>query len=273
MQTAREYLTRRLSDMTAERSSWIPHWIDLNKNFSPRRGKFFITDRNKGTRRNDLINNTGLRAARILRSGMMTGSTNPSRPWKRLTVPDPKLAEFATVKTWLEDVNRTMDRVFASSNLYKALPLVYEDAGVIGTAAILHEDDFDTISRFTTLSAGEYVIDTDDKGRVNAFGREYQATVYQVVEKFGYDKCSQMVKNFYDKGNYSVWVDIAHLIEPASIKSYDIPKLPEKFKYRSVYWEMGRDQTSPDFLQVKGYHEFPVHCPRWDVKAGDVCGS
>lgn len=273
MQTAREYLARRLEELRAERTSWVPHWRELNENFSPRRGRFFITDRNKGDRRNKLINNTGLRAARILRSGMMTGSTNPARPWKRLTTTDSDLAEYSAVREWLDIVNRKIDRVFAASNLYKMLPLVYEEAGVIGTAAMLHEEDFETISRFTTLTAGEYMIDTNARGQVNVFAREYQATVYQLVEKFGYENCSPQVRRFYDKGNYSVWVDVAHLIEPASIDSYDAPKLPEKFKYRSIYWEPGRDGLAPNFLQVKGYHEFPAHCPRWDVKAGDIYGS
>lgn len=273
MQTAKEYLANRLEQLRTERSSWIPHWRDLNENFSPRRGKFLMTDRNKGQRRNNLVNNTGLRAARILRSGMMTGSTNPARPWKRLTTVDQDMAEDAAVKGWLEQVNKKIDRVFAASNLYKMLPLVYEDAGVIGTAALLHEEDFETISRFTTLSAGEYMLDTDDRGRVNTFAREYQATVYQVVSKFGLKNCSQQVQDFYNRGDYSTWVDIGHLIEPASIDSYDIPRLPEKFKYRSVYWELGRDELAPQFLQVKGYHEFPVHAPRWDTKTGDVYGS
>jgi hypothetical protein len=72
---------------------------------------------------------------------MMSGVTSPARPWFRLTTPDLKLSELASVKTWLDSVTRAMNTVFLKSNLYNALPTVYGDLGVFGTSALFIEED------------------------------------------------------------------------------------------------------------------------------------
>ena len=42
----------------------------------------------------------------------------------------PDLAKFAPVKRWLHDVTQRMQVVFAASNLYNMLPIIYGDLGV-----------------------------------------------------------------------------------------------------------------------------------------------
>lgn len=270
--TARQHLDRRVATMKLERSSWDPHWKDLNTNFSPRRGKFTTTDRNKGNKRNNLSNNTPLFARRVLTSGLMTGITSPARPWMRLMPPDPGLAAFGPVRAWLDEVEKLMYRVFAASNLYKVLPTIYEECGVFGTAAMIQEDDFEEIARFTPFTVGEYALDLNGDLRVDTFMREYQYTVLQMMQKFGYDACSKYVQNLYDTGNYTTWVDVAHVIEPAELGDYEEFKLDPEFTWRSVYYEPGRDALENKFLAVKGYREFPIMAPRWDAKAGDTYG-
>lgn len=273
--TAMDYLNRRLGSMKSERSSWDSHWQDLMDNFSPRRGKFLTTDRNKGNKRNTLTNNTPLFARRVLVSGLMTGITSPARPWFRLSPPDPEMDKFGPVREWLDTAERLMYKVFASSNLYKALPLVYEEAGVIGTSAMIQEDDFDTVTRFTNFTAGEYYLDINGKLKVDTFSREYEMTVHQLIDEFGYDNVSITVQNLYDVGTYSAWIKVNHVIEPVGNMDFEEFKLDKKFKWRSVYYEPGRDGLGTDknkFLRVKGYENFPILAPRWDAKAGDIYG-
>ena len=271
--TAMDYMNRRMGAMRSERASWDRHWQDLIDNFSPRRGKFLTTDRNRGNKRNTLTNNTQLFARRVLVSGLMTGITSPARPWFRLAPPDPEMDKFGPVREWLDHVERLMYKVFASSNLYKALPLVYEEAGVIGTSAMIQEDDFDTVTRFTNFTAGEYYLDINGKLKVDTFGREYEMTVYQLIDEFGYENVSQTVKTLYDVGTYSAWIKVIHVIEPVGNMDFDEFKLDEKFKWRSVYYEPGRDGLNKNkFLRVKGYEYFPILSPRWDAKAGDIYG-
>ncbi len=274
--TARAYLDSRIMSMRSERSSWIPHWRELMRNFSPRRGKFTETDRNKGQQRNNLSNNTPLFARRVLTSGLMTGMTNPSRPWFRLHHPDPELSSFGPVRAWLDEVEKLMYRVFSSSNLYKVLPTMYEEAGVIGTAAMIQEEDFENIIRFTPFTAGEYMLDIDSTLRVDSFAREYQLTVHQVFDKFAKGKdlsnISISTRNNYDNSNYNAWVSIRHVIEPVKLGDYPELKLDKSFKWRSVCYESGRSGVANKFLSVKGYHDFPILPPRWDSKAGDIYG-
>tara|TARA_R110000824_G_scaffold15883_3_gene66586 strand:+ start:24810 stop:26534 length:1725 start_codon:yes stop_codon:yes gene_type:complete len=272
---AMDYLTRRMGSMRSERSSWDSHWQDLMDNFSPRRGKFLTTDRNRGNKRNTLSNNTPLFARRVLVSGLMTGITSPARPWFRLTPPDPEMDKFGPARKWLDECERLMYKIFASSNLYKALPLIYEESGVVGTSAMIQEDDFDTVTRFTNFTAGEYYLDINGKLKVDTFSREYEMTVYQLVDEFGYENCSKTVQNLYDVSNYGSWIKVNHVIEPVSNMGFDEFQLDAKFKWRSIYYEPGRDGLGTDknkFLRVKGYENFPILAPRWDAKAGDIYG-
>jgi hypothetical protein len=269
--TGRDYFDYRMQQMRSERSSWMSHWKELNKNFQPRRGKFDSSDTNKGSKRNQLPNNTPLFAKRVLRAGMMTGATSPARPWFKLDPPDPDMANFGPVRGWLDDVQDAMYRVFASSGLYRALPSVYEECGTIGTAAMLQEEDFENITRFTVFTVGEFMIDINGKNEVDTFGREYQQTVHQIVTKFGYENCSTNIKQLFDNGDLSSKFEIRHIIEPNNSPVEGIDSLDE-FDYRSVYYESGNRAGANQYLSVKGYHEFPVHAPRWDTKPGDTYG-
>lgn len=271
MKTALDFFNYRIEQMRSERSSWVPHWKELNNNFQPRKGKFFTGDRNKGSKRNQLPNNTPLFAKRTLRAGMMTGITSPARPWFRLAPPDPEMADYGPVRTWLDDVAAVMYRVFASSGLYRALPGVYEECGVIGTAALLQEEDFENITKWSPFTVGEYFLDINGDNQIDTFAREFQMTVYQMVSKFGLDNCSTHVQNLYEVGNYSSWIDIYHLIEPNE-KELEGISIPKEFTWRSVYYEQSMRNTDDSFLSVKGYKEFPLHAPRWDAKPGDVYG-
>ncbi|MBL4859824.1 MAG: hypothetical protein JKX96_02870 [Acinetobacter sp.] len=270
--TARDYFDYRIQQMRSERSSWTAHWKDLNKNFQPRRGKFDSSDTNKGNKRNQLPNNTPLFAKRVLRAGMMTGATSPARPWFKLGPPDPDMADFGPVRGWLDDVQDVMYRVFASSGLYRALPSIYEECGTIGTACMLQEEDFENVTRFTVFTVGEYMLDINGKNVVDTFAREYQQTVHQIVTKFGLENCSTNIQQLYANGNLSAYFHIRHIIEPNTVPIDGLDKL-DGFAFRSVYYEEGNRGGVHKYLSVKGYHEFPVHAPRWDTKPGDTYGN
>ena len=268
--SGRDYMDYRIQQMQSEFSSWKPHFQELNNNFQPRRGKFNVGDRNKGQKRTQLPNNTPLFAKRTLRSGMMTGITSPARPWFKLAPPDERMSEFGPVRAWLDDVQTVMYTVFAKSGLYRVLPNMYEEVGVIGTACMMQEEDFDNITKFTPFTVGEYLLDIDGNRRVDTFAREYQMTVYQMIDRFGLENCSGHVKSLYDSRHYSAWIDVRHLIEKNNRKFAGLD-VSQEFDYRSVYYEVTReDQES--LLSLKGYHEFPIHAPRWDTKPGDTYG-
>lgn len=268
------HLHRRITDMRAERSSWLPHWRELTANFSPRRGKFTESDRNKGQKRNILPNNTPLFAKRVLVSGLMTGVSSPARPWFKLSLSNRDLEQFGPVREWLDMVEEMQYRVFAASNLYRALPDIYDELSTVGTAAMLQESDYNDVTRFTTYTAGEFMLDTNGADRVDTFAREYDATVWQLISEFGVDNVSRRVRDLYERGDYTSTFRVHHVIEPTNTCDLEGVNLPDDAAWRSIYYELGahNDESEDQLLRVRGYRRFPIFAPRWAARSGDVYG-
>jgi hypothetical protein len=279
-ETKRKRLEGLMSQLVSERSSFIEHWRELGDYIRPRRTRFFSGDANRGDRRNQkIINCTATFASRTLRSGMMSGITSPARPWFRLGTPDPALSELGPVKDWLYWVTQRMTDVFLKSNLYNALPNIYGDLGTFGTSAMLVEEDFKNIVRFYVFPIGSFMIGLDNTLRPAVFGREFQMTVRQIVQKFvtvdskgnrDWTNVSDSVKTSFENGRMEEWVGVRHVIAPND--DYDPSKLASKFKkYTSCYWEDGA--SGDKLLRESGYDFFPVLCPRWETSGEDVYGT
>lgn len=269
----RDRLERRWSAMKTERSSWIEHYRLLSDHILPRRGRFVVSNTNKGQQINQsIIDSTGTRAHRTLSAGLMAGLTSPARPWFRLITPDYDLNEVAPVKVWLGETERRMRQVFQSSNFYNALHTVYEELGLFGTGAMVILEDFDNVIRCETLTAGEYALAVNHRRIVDTLYREIRMTVIQVVQTFGIESVSRTVKDAYLRGDYDAWVDVMHAIEPNSER--DASKQDnQNFLYSSVYWEASsREGDKNHFLRREGFQENALVAPRWDVISNDVYG-
>lgn len=268
---SRRELLSRFGQLKTERSDWVSHWKEISEYLLPRSGRFFVEDRNRGNKRqNAIYDNTGTRALRTLAAGMMAGATSPARPWFRLTTSIPELDESVAVKSWLADVTRLMQMVFAKSNTYRALHSMYEELGAFGTASSIVLPDFDTIIHHYTLTIGEYAIAADSQGRVNTLYREFQMTVAQMVREFGRDRCSPSVQNLFDRGALEKWVTVIHAIEPREDRDLS-RKDNRSMPWKSVYFEQGSSEEH--VLRESGFKEFPALCPRWAVTGGDIYGN
>ena len=279
------------SQLENERSSFISHWRDLGEYILPRRPRFFVSDVNKGDRRNNkIIDSTATLATRTLRSGMMAGMTSPARPWFKITTSDPAYAEDGQIKEWLRIVEERMNTIFVRSNLYNALPIIYADMGVFATAALYVEEDFEDVMRFYAFPIGSYMAGTDSKGRVRMFFREFQMTVRQIIEKYGtvdengdvsdWSNISETVKNLWQSNQDEQWIEVCHVVLPNP--EYNPKMLASKYKkFLSCTYEKGyhgannyqRDFNDDRMLKESGYDYFPVLCPRWGVTGEDVYGT
>ena len=276
--SAKKRKRQRWGALQAERSSWITQYQEISDYLLPRTGRFFLTDRNVGTKRhNNILDDSGTNSLRILAAGMMAGMTSPARPWFRLATSDLELMEYEPVKLWLADVQQLMRDVFARSNTYRALQQVYEELGAYGTAATVVDDDFDTVIWHTPLTAGEYCISTDARGQVNSLYREFEMTIEQIVEKFVYingafdwSVVEPAVKNQWDRHDLDSWRAVIHAIEPRAKREYGKGDA-KNMAWSSCYFEAGGN--SDKFLRESGYKEFPVLAPRWNVAGGDIYGN
>lgn len=271
-QNERQYFERRKGALINERQSFITHYKELAEFIQPRRGRFFVQDRNKGERRHQsIINSKATQAHRTARSGMLAGTMSPARPWFSLVTPDDDLNEFKPVKIWLWHVTKIIREIFAQSNFYNMSSVMLGELLLFGTGAMSHVDDFENVARFYTHTAGSYCIGQDDQYRVNTFMREFEWTVGQMVSAFGIENVSEAVKAQYDKGNYDSWYPIVQFVEPNPDQN-DRSKLATAKSFRSVYYEPGNNDQSK-CLSHSGFDEFPVYVPRWDVTGEDIYGT
>lgn len=260
----------RISGMKSEYQSFEAHHKELAEYTLPRLGRWMISETNEGGKKNGkIIDNTAKLALRVLSSGMMAGLTSPARPWFNLESPNPELQENQMVKLWLDTVKKRMNTVLARSNIYDSLPKVYSELGLFGQGPVAVFEDLMNVMHTETFTQGEYWIANDEKGIVDTFARNYRRTVSQVVQKFGYNNCSSIVRRLYDNSSYDQWVDLYHITEPNTGRDFDKADSINK-PFRDVYYEAS---ASAEVLKFSGFDEFPVYCPRWDLNSGDVYAS
>ena len=262
---------KRLESLRSERSSFIPLWRELSDYHLSYRGRFLTSDRNKGYKRNTKqYNNTSHLASRTLASGMMSGITSPARPWFRLGIGDLDLREYAPVKEWLHKVQTIMYRVYAASNFYNSMHVLYSELGVFGTSAMGIFADFENVIHCRPYTVGSYMIAMNGKNEIDSFYREYEVSVGQCVKQFGIENCSTAVQDMWKSGNTEAWIKVVHVMEPNDDRDMMSPLAKNK-PFRSVYYEAGANsETSNKFLRESGTDDFSIITPRWDVTGEDV---
>jgi hypothetical protein len=268
----RQYLERRISEMEREYSSFRDHYKDLSEHVSPRRGRFFVEDNNKGDKRHkNIINNKGTMALRAATAGMFAGVASPSRAWFKWSTLDYQLRQREEVKVWLEDFQRLILMVFAKSNFYNMAPMLLRELLLFGTGAMIHVDDYEDVARFYTLTAGSYMISQNHRQEIDTLVRTFQMTCQQMIAKFGYGAVSDAVRTQYDRGSRNSWHTVVQFIEPnpfvdaSSILAVHKP-------YRSVWFEKKTKSASDNklFLRRSGFNSFPAYVPRWEVASDDI---
>lgn len=280
------FVTGRLLGMRVNRYSWWTHWRELADYFLPRRYKWIITpnQQSRGSPINQhIIDDTGTFAARNLASGILSGKSSPSRQWFKLRFDRQDSTETTPVSLWLAECERLMRLIFQESNFYNSIATFYYDLVIFGTAVMIIYEDFDNVLNCYNPCAGEYYVDVDGKYRPCILYREFTMSVAAVVGEFGYDNCSETVRNLYDNktsksgANLTREIIVAHAIEPNNDgRDFGISA---RFAYRECYWEWGGStspqggtQMPPAFLRKKGYHEQPMMICRWDLVSNDPYG-
>lgn len=280
MPLARDYsdlrnkLTRRLEEMRTSRSPWVTEWATLAEYIAPQMGKFILrssqTRKGKESRK-EIVNNAPYASLRTLAAGMLGGMSSPTKPWFRLTAPQ-DVQDDSEVKQWLAECEERIRAAMHKSNFYGALSTAYADLGLFGTHALLMYEDEETVIRCFSLPVGTYFLSADDKGDVKTLMREFNMTLYQMVERFGEKNLSDSALSMWrSRTGLEREYTLAQAIFPN--KDYN-PKGrgKEKWEYCDVTWEVGGDSTK--LLEYKGFREKPFLAPRWSVLNGtDVYGE
>ena len=158
------YYNTLVQGMRLERNSFIAHYKDLQEYISPRRGRFFEEDRNKGTKRHKvIINSVGSQALRVAVAGMLNGTMSPSQPWFALETFNPDIMEDGATRDWLWKVELILRTILNGSNFYNMSPVFLKELLLFGTAFMTHVNDFEDVARFYTHTAGSYMLAQNDR--------------------------------------------------------------------------------------------------------------
>lgn len=257
-------LRKVVDSLCKEAQPYLDECKSITLNIVPNRGEYDNQKPNaQYANYRRMLTNVADRALSILVQGLMSGLTSKSKPWFRLSVSDFDMEREHSVKTWLYNTQQKLYRVFAKSNLYGALKLIYKEIAAFGTACALVESDFENVINITTLTVGQYYLGVNDNGKVDTCARKFQLNVKQIVDKFGYENVSDDIQRAYKDNRLDEYKTIYHLVQPNFERVYGL-KDNKNMPFISVYFT--DDNTTHDFLRVSGYEDFPVLTPRWEIR-------
>jgi hypothetical protein len=279
----RRHMEQRLLGLRINRYSWWVHGRELADFYLPRRYKWLITPNQMGRGspiNQHILDSTPTIAARNLAAGIMYGISNPTAPWFRLQFGRINSTQTGPVAVYLRQVEEILFQIFAESNFYQSLAILYFDLVIFGTASMIVYEDFRNVINCVNPCFGEFYADVNAQlNLVDVFYREFTYTVQQVVERWGLENVSPSVASLYKNQGSGLTREIvvAHAIEP----NYDPYRygVPSNFKYRESYWEWGGSASpqggssfAPGLLEKRGFFEAPHITPRWDTVANDAYG-
>jgi hypothetical protein len=227
----------------------------------------------RSRRRPVIINNKATMAARVLINGLAGGLTSPTRPWLKFGLPQGVEMPDFEAKKWLAGASKAVLWLFGTSNYYTGLKFQYRDLVVFGTGAKILDEHREHNINAVNAPLGTYCVALGEDGRPQALYRDIIFTVTQMVERFGYARCSQRVQRYYDEGNYYHEIVCCHVIEPNRVYRKGAYG-PQGNKFASVYYEKDLDAADENnLLSYKSYRNQPFTAARWDYLPGDTYGT
>lgn len=275
--TNRASLEHRKEGLRADRNEFMEEWREISDNMQSRRGRYLLTDNRKKRKASGakaLLNERGIFASRTCGAGMLAGVSSPSRPWLKLGTPDKDLNEFATVKRWLDIVEKRIYQVFAVSNYYHSKQSSYRDMGDFGQGPVLIDEDYENVINCYCSPPGEYFLGVNQRGVVDTMYRDLRRTTKDLVEEFyEYGRIPTEVREAWDRGDYDRQWDVVSVVQP-NIKMIKGARGPLGMAFMTATYCLGvADADNNAIMTISGNHENAISAPRWDVQPGDIYAS
>jgi len=271
-------LTRRectsiIGALKKKRLPYLDRWRAIRDYELPFTGELDETpDENEQARRHDdhIYNGTAWASNQVFAAGIMSGLTPQSRQWFRLSFANRELQDMAGAGKLLDDRLDILNDVLNKSNFYNAIHSCYLELAY-GQAPLGVFASAETGVHFIPFSVGSYFLDVDADGQVNTFAREYWMTLRQLADKFGIENLPRTLQvafqqqSAHDERHKVYWlVTPNRCAEQGRIDKFHLP-------YVSVYWT--EDSQENEWLDVGGFHEFPVPTGRFLVTGGAAYGK
>ena len=271
-------LTRRecmaiIGSLKKKRLPYLDRWRAIRDYELPYTGELDETpDENEQARRHDdhIYNGAAWASNQVFAAGIMSGLTPQSRQWFRLSFANKDVQNMTGAGKLLDDRLDILNDVLNKSNFYNAIHSSYLELA-FGQAPLGVFASAETGVHFVPFTIGSYFLDVDADGMVTTFAREYWMTLQQLADKFGVENLPRTLqlqyKNETEKSErhkvyWLVMPNRAH--ENGRIDRFHLP-------FVSVYWlESSREN---EWLDVGGFHEFPVPVGRYLVTGGAAYGK
>lgn len=263
-----KYFNDRKAQMDMVFNQIMPDLRELSEYFAPRMSRFLVNDVNKPIKRSKkILNSVTLTAVENFASGMQSGATSAASRWFKIQMSKKELNNIHEVRVWCSQVEDLFRRIYATSNFYQNMLGVYKQLGTFGFATLLMEADYNNVVNFKLLPIGSYRYAKDHRGNVDTVCRHFKEYARNIVDKYGYENCSESIKTAYDN-NSDAQYEIVYFVEPNKQYKKDSPLAIHK-KYISATYVIGEDE----FLKLSGFDKFPFAVFETEVNGEDVYPS
>lgn len=259
-----EYFEKRRSQLDNTFNQIKPDLQELSEYFAPRMSRFLVSDINKPIKKSKkILDSITLTAVKNFASGMQSGATSAATRWFKAQMKKKELNQIPEVKQWCSDQEELTRRILAGSNFYQLMLGVYKQLGSYGFSCLSMESDYDTVVNFKLLPIGSFRYGKDHRGEIDTLCRHFKESAKNIVEKYGYEKCSDEVKSAYDN-NSDAYFELCYFVERNKEYKPDSPH--SKFKrFKAVTYEIGKKT----FLEDKGFERFPFAVFEAEVNGED----
>lgn len=273
-----EIAKRRFDTLMGNMQEYRSEWEDISKYMCPARGKFDDSE----PKRNEIdykkfINSTAAQALDTMASGLQAGIASPNRQWFTFRS-HPRADSFETISDTIHentDINKYLsysreevEGVFANSNVYQSLRIMFEDAAAFGTGTMIVDEDDTEVVHCNVMTCGEYALANGLDGRADTLCRYIYKTTADLMSEFEEKLIPEAIREQYENGKFDEWHKVCHMITP----NYDVKISPtSKGKsWLSLYW---LDEGGEGFLKEAGYKRNPIISLRWSkTTTADIYG-
>ena len=262
---------KKVLQLYTARSKYEPLWKQLSRYINPYRGRFHEEGGNTdGSRRDyNLVDPYPMRSVQRCSAGLHSGLSSPAQRWFKLSLKDDELAQYHSVKLWLNQVEDFIYKVHAQNNTYAMLDNLYAELPQFGTGAGMMYLDYYHGLYHKTYTCGEYAAGTDAFGRVTSFTRKMSYNAEQLIGHFGLENVSEAVRTAYKNCDIAQHFTVYMLVEKNL--DYDPNRIGiGNFPWKAYYWEEGQPKK---FLKIAGHHEQPFIFARWQLISDEIYGS
>jgi len=266
-------LIERNEELKAQKLVWEDHWEELAELIMPRKSNIKSTFERGEYLNDDIFDSTAIRASRTMASALI-GMLWPSGSKSFRLNPPKSIDQTKENKEYYDRVSEIMANAMDNpkSGLPVALDEYMQDQAVFGTSGIAifpsEEEGSDIV--YQPWNIKEMSIDEGQNGFVNTVYYEFEWPIRKVIEKYGIENVSQVLREKASNGKADDMVKILHVIQPKKqlMEFFGRAKGNQGMAFSSIHLEI---QTKKILLQ-KGFDEMPIKVTRFRKGSGEIYG-